>query len=70
LDRPPTSLKSIIYLNADTLVKRNFDELFDIPFVFSASPDVYLNNRGFSIGFNAGVLAIIPSNPIPAFSMT
>ena len=70
LDRPPTSLKSIIYLNADTLVKRNFDELFDIPFVFSASPDVYLNNRGFSIGFNAGVLAIIPSNLISAFSMT
>jgi hypothetical protein len=64
LDRPPTSLKSIVYLDADTLVKRNFDELFDIPFVFSAAPDVYLDNRGFSIGFNAGVLAIKPDSAV------
>ena len=64
LDRPPTSLKSIVYLDADTLVKRNFDELFDIPFVFSASPDVYLDNRGFSLGFNAGVLAIKPDSKV------
>ena len=64
LDRPPTSLKSIVYLDADTLVRRNFDELFDIPFVFSASPDVYLDNRGFSIGFNAGVLAIKPNSTV------
>ena len=64
LDQPPTSLKSIVYLDADTLVKRNFDELFDIPFVFSASPDVYLDTRGFSIGFNAGVLAIKPDSKV------
>jgi len=64
LDQPPTSLKSIVYLDADTLVKRNFDELFDIPFVFSASPDVYLDKRGFSIGFNAGVLAIKPDSEV------
>jgi len=64
LDQAPTSLKSIVYLDADTLVKRAFDELFDIPFVFSASPDVYLDNRGFTIGFNAGVLAIKPDSKV------
>ena len=64
LDREPTSLKSVVYLDADTLVKRNFDELFDIPFVFSASPDVYLDNRGFYIGFNSGVMAIQPDSNV------
>ena len=64
LDRDLTSLKSIVYLDADTLVKRAFDELFDIPFVFSASPDVYLDHRGFTVGFNAGVLAIKPDSTV------
>ena len=64
LDKPPTSLKSIVYLDADTLVKRNFDELFDIPFVFAATPDVYLDIRGFGLGFNAGVLAIKPNSNV------
>ena len=64
LDQPPNSLKSIVYLDADTLVKRNFDELFDIPFAFAASPDVYLDNRGFTMGFNAGVLAIKPDSKV------
>ena len=64
LDRAPTSLKSVVYLDADTLVKRNFDELFDLPFVFSASPDTYLDGRGFTIGFNAGVLAIKPDSTV------
>ena len=64
LDRAPNSLKAIVYLDADTLVKRAFDELFDIPFVFSASPDVYLDHRGFVIGFNAGVLAIKPDSDV------
>jgi alpha-N-acetylglucosamine transferase len=64
LDREPVSLKSVVYLDADTLVKRNFDELFDVPFVFSASSDVYLDERGFSIGFNAGVLAIKPNSTV------
>jgi len=64
LDQAPTSLKSIVYLDADTLVKQNFDELFDIPFVISASPDVYLDNRGFNFGFNAGVLAVKPNSTV------
>ena len=64
LDQEPVGLKSIVYLDADTLVRQNFDELFDIPFVFAASSDVYLDNRGFSIGFNAGVLAIKPDSKV------
>ena len=64
LDQAPTSLKSIVYLDADTLVRQNFDELFDIPFVISASPDVYLDNRGFNFGFNAGVLAVKPNSTV------
>ena len=64
LDQAPTSLKSIVYLDADTLVKGSFDELFDIPFVISASPDVFLEGRGFRIEFNAGVLAIKPDSKV------
>ena len=64
MDQPPTSLKSVVYLDADTLVKRNFDELFDIPFAFAATPDVYLDNRGFVIGFNTGVMAFKPNSKV------
>jgi len=64
LDQAPTSLKSVVYLDADTLVKQNFDELFDIPFIFSASPDVYMDNPGFTFGFNSGVLAIKPNSTV------
>lgn len=64
LDQEPNSLKSIVYLDADTLVRRSFDELFDLPFLFAASTDVYLDERGFSIGFNAGVLAIKPDSKV------
>ncbi|KAF5367195.1 hypothetical protein D9758_003928 [Tetrapyrgos nigripes] len=50
-----------VYLDADTLVRRNFDELFDIPWEFGATTDVYLDERKFAITFNAGVLAFKPS---------
>lgn len=53
-----------VYLDADTLVRRSFDELFELPFEFAAVPDVYNGNRGFTIAFNAGVLAIRPSTPV------
>jgi len=64
MDQPPTSFKAIVHLDADTLVKRNFDELFDLPFAFAASPDVYLDNRGFTISFNTGVFAIKPDSSV------
>ncbi|KAF8881562.1 glycosyltransferase family 8 protein [Infundibulicybe gibba] len=56
-------IDAAVYLDADTLVRRNFDELFDIPFNFAAVPDVYMpgDSRGFTISFNAGVLVLRPS---------
>ncbi|KAG9225786.1 hypothetical protein CCMSSC00406_0007796 [Pleurotus cornucopiae] len=56
----------LVYLDADTLVRRNFDELFDLPFNFAAVPDVYGPDsvRGFSLTFNAGVMAIRTSSVV------
>lgn len=54
-------VKAVVYLDADTLVKRNFDELFLLPFNFAAVPDVYIDDPGFTIAFNAGVLFVRPS---------
>ena len=54
----------LVYLDADTLVRRNFDELFDSPFNFAAVPDVYGDTRGFRITFNTGVLVIRPDTSI------
>ncbi|KAJ7284169.1 glycosyltransferase family 8 protein [Mycena rebaudengoi] len=57
---------SAVYLDADTLVRRSFDELFDSPFEFAAVPDVANADspRGFSIMFNAGVLVFHPSSAV------
>ncbi|KAJ7506778.1 glycosyltransferase family 8 protein [Mycena galericulata] len=59
-------IDSAVYVDADTLVRRNFDELFDSPFNFAAVPDVYGagDPRGFSLTFNAGVLAFRPSSKV------
>jgi len=57
-------IKQAVYLDADTLVRRNFDELFDTPFNFAAVPDVYGDARGFPINFNAGVLVFRPSSAV------
>ncbi|KAJ6573448.1 glycosyltransferase family 8 protein [Mycena vulgaris] len=59
-------IESAVYLDADTLVRRNFDELFDSPFNFAAVPDVWGGGdpRGFSLSFNAGVLAYRPSSTV------
>lgn len=50
-------VRRVVYLDADTLVRRNFDELFDLPFPFAGVPDVY-GNSGFKLHFNAGVLVL------------
>ncbi|KAI0306229.1 nucleotide-diphospho-sugar transferase, partial [Multifurca ochricompacta] len=54
------ALRRVVYLDADTLVRRNFDELFDLQFPFGAVPDVYPNS-GFKLQFNAGVLVLHPN---------
>ena len=62
LDRK--GIKSLVYLDADTLVRKNFDELFSLPFNFAAVPDIYLDDRGFTLGFNAGIMFLRPSTDI------
>lgn len=57
-------VKSAVYIDADTLVKQNFDELFELPFTFAAVPDVYTDDRGFTINFNAGVMAFKPDSDV------
>lgn len=57
-------LRSIVYMDADTLVRNNFDELFDLPFQFAAGPDVFTDDRPFRIGFNAGVMMLRPSTRV------
>ncbi|KAJ7200901.1 glycosyltransferase family 8 protein [Mycena rebaudengoi] len=55
-----------VFLDADTLVWRNFEELFDSPFSFAAVPDVYGagDARGFSLTFNSGMMAFTPSSRV------
>ncbi|THH14100.1 hypothetical protein EW146_g6191 [Bondarzewia mesenterica] len=57
-------VKAAVYLDADTLARKSFDELFALPYDFAAVPDVFVDNRhgGFKLGFNAGVLFLRPDN--------
>ena len=57
-------IKAAVYLDADTLVKRNFDELFELPFIFAATPEVYTDGRGFTINFDAGLMAFKPNSKV------
>lgn len=57
-------IKTGVYLDADTIVRRNFDEIWDLPFELGAVPDIYVDNPGFTPGFNAGVLFFHPSTEI------
>ncbi|KAH9916982.1 nucleotide-diphospho-sugar transferase [Epithele typhae] len=54
--------RAVVYLDADTLAFRNFDELFALPFELAATPDVFTTAAGFSLRFNAGVLFLRPSS--------
>lgn len=55
-------VENVVYLDADTLVRRNFDELFALPWGLGAVPDVYSDKRGFAVTFNSGVLALRTSS--------
>ncbi|KLO10105.1 nucleotide-diphospho-sugar transferase, partial [Schizopora paradoxa] len=48
-------IKMGVYLDGDTLVRRNIDELFSLPYNFAAVPDIY-TDKGFTMDINAGVL--------------
>ncbi|KAG5642088.1 hypothetical protein DXG03_003612 [Asterophora parasitica] len=66
-DLPDTHIDKAIYLDADTLVRAPFPELFDLPYTFAAVPDVYTDAaRSFTIDFNAGVLVFTPSPDVLA----
>ncbi|KAH9942141.1 nucleotide-diphospho-sugar transferase [Epithele typhae] len=58
--------KAAVYVDADTLVKRSFDELFRLPYTFAAVPDVYTSSPGYVTAFNAGVLFLRPDSALYA----
>ena len=64
LDAPPTNLTSVVYLAPNTVVRWNFDELFNLPFVFGAALDTHTDFRGFTVEFNSGVMALRPNSTV------
>jgi len=56
--------KAVVHLDADTLVLRNFDELFALPYRFGAVPDVYVGSHGFALEFNTGVISARPDTAV------
>ena len=57
-------VSNLVYLDADTLVLRNFDEMFQLPYAFAAAPDVWGDHRGMTLEFNAGVLFLKPNSDV------
>ena len=49
-------IKTVLHLDAGTIVRRNPDELQNLPFGFGAVPDVRVDDPGFAAGSNAGIL--------------
>ena len=62
LDALPDPVRALVYIDADALAVRNFDELFTLPYAFAAVPDVYGDARGFTTNFNAGVMFLRPDS--------
>ncbi|KAI0326332.1 nucleotide-diphospho-sugar transferase [Cubamyces sp. BRFM 1775] len=56
--------KSVLYVDADALVRRNFDEVFRLPWTFAAVPDVYTTSAGYVSSFNAGVMYLRPDSAL------
>ena len=52
-----TQFERIVYLDADTLVLVNVDDLFERNVSFAAAPDVFPPDR-----FNAGVMIVQPDD--------
>ncbi|MEO7329950.1 MAG: glycosyltransferase family 8 protein [Minicystis sp.] len=50
-----TEFDKVVFLDADTLVLQNIDELFDRPEI-AAAPDFFMPDR-----FNSGVMVLVPS---------
>lgn len=50
-----TDFDHVVFLDADTIVLQNVDDLFDRP-DFAAAPDFFLPDR-----FNSGVMSLVPS---------
>ena len=46
-----------MYIDMGTLTVKNFDGLFKLPFTFTAAPDLYLDEGGFTVSFSTGVMA-------------
>lgn len=62
LDTLPEPVTRLVYLDSDTLVLRNLDELFSLPYTFAAAPDVWAHEPGFTLAFNAGILFLQPDS--------
>ena len=57
-------IRALVYIDADTLVTHNFDEVFSLPYRFAAAPDVWGDWRGFTLEFNAGVMFLRPDSAV------
>lgn len=64
LDTLPQPVRAALYIDADCLVTRNFDELFALPYSFAAVPDVWTNAKGWVTEFNAGVMFLRPDTQL------
>lgn len=53
-----------MYIDGDTLVRANFDELWQLPFNLAAVGDIYGDKRGFTLSFNAGVMFLRTSSAV------
>jgi glycogenin glucosyltransferase len=51
-----TRFRKIVYIDADVVAYRAPDELFDLPYAFSAAPDI-----GWPDLFNTGVMVLTPN---------
>jgi glycogenin glucosyltransferase len=56
-----TELAKIVYLDADTIICKNIDELFDKPHMAAVNSLGMLQEHSHVLGFNAGMMVIEPA---------